>query len=132
MAIAALNALSLMLTEEKASLETQRMIIDNRRQTIALQTADMSTEYMLMAQKNLLQDDSDEGNVDIDGVDTFNWDAFKTEYETAQAKLDAQDKFLEMERTNIDTKIEAITTTLESADKRLQKNIEADMKGIGK
>ena len=74
---------------------------------------------------DLADDLSDE---DEDALE-LEWQQFKVEYEIAETRLNAQDKVLEQERTRIETKKTMLTTANESLEKRLQKNIEADMKG---
>ena len=122
MSIAPLNALVLTLTEEKAILEFTRMVLDSRRQTLAFQKAEISTQMQAAWSRYMC--DPDEST----SVEKFNWDQFQVEFAAAQAKLDAQDKILEMQRVNNDTKLEDISTALEGADKQKNKNIESEMK----
>lgn len=130
MAIAALNASVQALVQEKATLEFNRMVLDARRQTLAFQKSELSSQYQAkMALKYLNKKDADDDDTNT-SVETFNWQEFQAEYDAACDKLNAQDKIMEMERTNLDTKIEAVTTSLESVEKQLGKNVEADMKGI--
>jgi len=120
MSIAAINSLIVALIGEKGSLEFQRTVIDQRRQTLALHSAFL---YEELSAELLKQDE--------EGEDAIDDDSFMKEYNAATAQIENQDKFLEMQRTNLQTKLDAITTSLESAEKRLNKNIENDMKGMG-
>ena len=124
MSIASVNGLVLSLTEEKSMLEEQRMVIDQRRQTLAFHSAYLYDEY---SQK--LQQKNTEAEVETE-ISEQEWNDFFAEYQIATSKLDNQDKFMEMERNNIQTKLDAITTSLESAEKRLNKNIESEMKSF--
>ena len=127
MSIAPLNCLVLQLLEEKSVLETTRMILDQRRETLATQSGHLYQEYSIrLAQRNL--DENNSESSEIDSIEEFNWDQFKIEYEAATSKLENQDKMLELERSKIQTKIEAVTTELEGAQKMLQKNEENEMK----
>ncbi len=129
MSIAPVHGLVLTLTEEKGVLEAERMIIDQRRQTLSLHSAYLYQEYSTrLAQRNLAENNSESD--ENDSIEEFNWDEFKVEYEAATTNLENQDKFMEMERTNIQTKIDAVTTQLENAEKVLSKNTESEMKGL--
>ena len=126
MAIASVNTVVIQLTEEKGILEHQRMVIDSRRQTLALHSAFLYEEYSKKAMQ-FNSKEEEEANVE----DEIDEDTFLAQYQAAVAKLDNQDKFMEMEKNNLQTKLDAITTSLESAEKRLNKNIENEMKGMG-
>ena len=127
MSIAPVNCLVLQLLDEKAELEMQRMVIDARRQTLAYQSGHLYEEYSVkLAERNLYCNDDESS--EVDSVGELQWKEFKVEYEAATARLDSQDKALEMQRTNIQTKIDAITTEVEGAQKTLQKNVENEMK----
>ena len=130
MSIASVNCLVLTLTEEKSILETQRIFIDSRRQTLATQGSTLYTEYTDMLAKRYMDEEDGETN-ENDRIDEFNWDEFKAQYEAAQDQLDKQDQAMERERTQITTKIDVITTELEGAQKILTKNIETELKGLG-
>lgn len=137
MSIASVNGLVLSLTEEKSMLEEQRMVIDQRRQTLAFHSAYLYDEYsQKLQQKNnetvsVTNKDGDEAEAEVETeISEQEWNDFFAEYQIATAKLDNQDKFMEMERNNIQTKLDAITTSLESAEKRLNKNIESEMKSF--
>ncbi|MCR4881293.1 MAG: hypothetical protein K6A44_05000 [bacterium] len=130
MAIAALNALVQALVQEKAQLEFNRTVIDARRQTLAFQKSELSSQYQAKLALKYLDTKDADGDGTNTSVETFNWKEFQAQFDVAQDKLNAQDKIMEMERTNLDTKIEAITTSLESAEKQLGKNVESDMKGM--
>ena len=129
MSIAALNALVLTLTEEKSAMEFQRMLIDNRRTVLSSYRSDIQTDRNVMYTNylNLLKDQDED---DKTSVDAFNTEAFMSDFTAAEARLDAIDKQLQMERTNLDTKIEAVTTSLENVQKQLNKNEESEFKGI--
>ena len=137
MSIASVNGLVLSLTEEKSMLEEQRMVIDQRRQTLAFHSAYLYDEYsQKLQQKNtetvsVTNKDGDEAEAEVETeISEQEWNDFFAEYQIATSKLDNQDKFMEMERNNIQTKLDAITTSLESAEKRLNKNIESEMKSF--
>ncbi len=129
MSIASLNALVLTLTEEKSSLEFQRMLLDTRRTILSSRGADIQTDRnaALTSYYKKLQQDKDDGST---SVEAFNDMMFQVEFDEAQARLDAIDKQMQMERTNLDTKLEAITTSLENVQKQLNKNEETEFKGI--
>ena len=120
MAIASVNAHVLSLIEEKGTLEYQRTVIDTRRQTLTLHSAFLYEELRAVYAKQ-----------DEEGEDAIDEENFKNELDAAIAEVDNQDKMLEMEKTNLQTKLDSLTTSLESAEKRLNKNIETDMKGMG-
>ena len=127
MSIAPVNCLLIQLLDEKATLETTRTIIDQRRQSLANQSGHLYQEYSLkLAQRNL--DENHSESSEVDSVEEFNWDQFKVEYEAATARLENQDKALETERANLQTKLEGVTTQIEGAQKTLQKNTENEMK----
>lgn len=126
MAIASLNALVLTLTEEKASLEFLRTVIDARRQVLTQRSAELSAQY----QDKMLEEmrdwkDDEEANT---SVMKFNMQQFQVEFDAAQARVDAEDQMMQMERTNLDTKLEAISTSLENVQKQLTKNTESEFK----
>lgn len=128
MTIAALNALVLTLTEEKGTLEFQRTVIDARRQILTQRSAELSAQL----QDKYLEEmkdwkDDEEANT---SVMKFNMQEFQVEFDAAQARIDAEDQMLQMERTNNDTKLEAISTSLENVQKQLTKNEESEMKGM--
>lgn len=118
-------------TMEISNIETQIMFIDNRRQRITYQTTELSTEFSTkLSQKNIdLTDDlaTDEQKDELE----LDWEHFKLEYDVAMARLNSQDKVLEEERTKLETKRTMLSTHLESAEKRQQKNAEAAGKGLG-
>ena len=116
MSIAAINSLIVALIGEKGSLEFQRTVIDTRRQTLTLHSGFLYEELFKQ---------------DEEGEDAIDEDSFMKEYKAATAQIENQDKFLEIQRNNLQTKLDAVTTSLESAEKRLNKNIENDMKGMG-
>ena len=124
MSIAALNASVLTLTEEKGLLEFTRTRYDNRRQILASEKSELYSQLLSAYSKNQWLKDQD------DPVETFNMSEFQNQYDAQVARLDAQDKVIEMERANISTKIEAITTSLENVQKQLSKNVENESKGI--
>lgn len=126
MSIASLNALVLTLTEEKAALEFQRMLIDNRRTILASERSDLYSDRNAML-TSLIHNNKDE---DTTSVEAMNDMMFQVEFDEAQARLDAIDKQMQMERTNLDTKLEAITTSLENVQKQLNKNTESEFKGM--
>lgn len=129
MAIASVNALVMQLTEEKSILEQQRTVIDERRQTLALHQAYMYEEYSQKLMQQSAKESAKEEEALVD--DDIDEEDFLQQYQAAVAQLDNQDKFLEMERTNLQTKLDAVTASLESAEKRLNKNIESEMKSLG-
>ena len=127
MSYAALNALVLTLTAEKADLEFQRSVYDQRRQTLAFQHSNLSAEYSNRLQMRFINEQDQDATTD-DSAAEMNWDQFLAEYTAAQEKLDSQDKILELESKNIETKTEAINTLLEGAIKQRDKNVENDHK----
>lgn len=129
MAYAALNASTLTLTQEKATLEFTRTIIDTRRQALAFQRSELSTQMQVAYARMFGQNGDEDANAGT-SIETFNEEEFMAEFTIAQERLNAQDKIMEMERANIDTKIEAITTALESTEKQLSKNVESAHKGL--
>ena len=129
MSIAALNALVLTLTEEKSSMEYQRFLIDNRRTILSSRSADIQTDRNI-AYTNYLNNLNGQDDDDSTSVEAYNDAAFQVEFDEAQARLDAIDKQLQTERTNLDTKIEEVTTSLENVQKQLNKNTESEFKGI--
>ncbi len=132
MSIAAINSMVLALTLEKSQLEAQRMIIDQRRETLTLHTGELQSDYQAkLSAKTLAMGelDKDDPNYESDYQDIDDdWEVFKAEYNVQSALLESQDKLMEMERANLQTKLEAITTSLESQEKRLSKNVESEMK----
>ncbi|MDD3593904.1 MAG: hypothetical protein PHX18_04680 [Candidatus Gastranaerophilales bacterium] len=121
MGIAALQASYLTLTAQKANYEFSLNVIDRRRQTLTLQGGKLMEEYM---EKWALT--SQETGAAEDNVDTFNWEVFQADYTAAQKKLEYQDKALELQRTNIQTQVTAITTQQESVQKQIEKNVQKD------
>lgn len=133
MSIAPMNAIVLSLTEEKSSYETQRTIIDGRRQLLMSQAATVYSDLTAVYAKLVNSTDADE-DVEItenDSTEAFDLEAFRAELENQQKLIQNQDKALENQRANISTKIDAITTQLESAQKILTKNVESEMKSLG-
>ena len=130
MAIAALNAESLMITDQLAEYEFERTVIDQQRESLAAKQAQVYENFTIENQKITI----DSKDADDDGstvtFDDKAWTLLNTEYQIETAALDRQDKQLEMERTRIDNKIEALEAYKESVDKRLQNNVEKDMKGM--
>ena len=132
MSIAAINSMVLALTLEKSQLEAQRMILDQRRQTLTLHSGEIQSDYQAKLSAKAIAlgelDPKDEDDkVIIDSIDQ-DWEIFKAEYNVQSALIESQDKVMEMERANLQTKLEAITTSLESQEKRLSKNVESEMK----
>ena len=130
MAIAAINACVLSIESRISDIELDMMLIDQTRQYLNLQMTDLQTQYSTQyAQKQLNLAEDDLTNDQQKALD-FDWESFKMEYAAATGRIQAHDKTLEMERTNLQTQKEELSTALESQEKRLQKNIEADMKGF--
>lgn len=116
---------------EISNIDLEISLIDNRRQRLSFTIQDLSTEFSTkLSQKNIdLSDDlaTDEEKDDLE----LDWEQFKIEYDVAMAKLNSQDKVLEEERTKLESKRTMLSTHLESAEKRQQKNAEAAGKGLG-
>jgi len=130
MSIASINAQILANSMEVSNIELQIMLLDNHRQRIAYQSQELSTEFSTrLSKKTMTIDLADDLTDEDEDALELEWQQFKIEYEIAETRLNAQDKVLEQERTRIETKKTMLTTANESLEKRLQKNIEADMKG---
>ena len=116
---------------EISNLDLEISLIDNRRQRLSFTIQDLSTEFSTrLSQKNIdLSDDlaTDDEKDDLE----LDWEQFKIEYDVAMAKLNSQDKVLEEERTKLESKRTMLSTHLESAEKRQQKNAESAGKGLG-
>ncbi len=131
MSVAPINCIALQLTEEKSILEEQRIYIDNRRELIAMKVSENSTWFTSQLSKILSRDSADATVTDDEEELEFDEAKFRAEYDAMSANLNAQDKALEIQRTNLNTRLDAITTQIESVEKRLNKNVENEFKGLG-
>ena len=126
---APINGDYLALTALKGELEYDMMIIDAEIQTITIKAGYMYQEYAEMLEEEAIASGL-AADAEIDTTEEFNWEIFKHEYDVAQTKLDNQEKQLEMQKTNKQTKLTEVTNLLESEQKRLEKSIENGWKGI--
>ncbi|MCQ2957327.1 MAG: hypothetical protein MJ180_00320 [Candidatus Gastranaerophilales bacterium] len=130
MSIAPVNCDLLALTDEKGILEIDLMLTEAELQHLSIHAGHMYEEYTAMLSKSIT-----ESGVDNDpelGTDAeLNTEQFQREFEVAQSRLQNQEKMLEMEKTRKQNKLTMINNLIESTQKRLEKNVEGESKGIG-
>lgn len=131
MGIAAIQAVVETDVLEKASLEFQINVIDTRRMMLTRKSGSAAENYSeILAQWSSYDQRKKNGGEVTEYEDevwgSFSWDAFVGEYETQVKEIDYQDKALELERDNLQTKLTAVTTRLESNEKQLNQNIEKE------
>ena len=131
MGIAAIQAIVETDVSEKATLEFQINLIDTRRMMLTRKSGSAAENYSeILAQWSSYDQRKKNGGEVTDYEDevwgSFSWDAFVGEYETQVKEIDYQDKALELERDNLQTKLTAVTTRLESNEKQLNQNIEKE------
>ncbi len=131
MGIAAIQAIVETDVLEKASIEFQINVIDTRRMMLTRKSGSAAENYSeILAQWSSYDKRKKNGNEVTEYEDevwgSFSWDAFVGEYETQVKEIDYQDKALELERDNLQTKLTAVTTRLESNEKQLNQNIEKE------
>ena len=131
MGIAAIQAVVETDVLEKASLEFQINVVDTRRMMLTRKSGSAAENYSeILAQWSSYDQRKKNGDEVTEYEDevwgSFSWDAFVGEYETQVKEIDYQDKALELERDNLQTKLTAVTTRLESNEKQLNQNIEKE------
>lgn len=113
----------LVLTSQKADVEFQINTLTGRLQTMTYKSGSLMEDYLSKMQQKT---DETETNDAEENIETFNSDEFMLEYEIATTKLNAQEKVIELQKNNLETKQKALSTQLESTEKRIQKNTEKE------
>ncbi len=131
MGIAAIQAVVETDVLEKASLEFQMNLIDTRRMMLTRKSGSAAENYSEILAEWSSYDKRKKGGEEVTAEEdatwgSFNWDIFLNEYEHQVQEIDYQDKALEIERDNLQTKLTAVTTRLESNEKMLNQNIEKE------
>ncbi len=108
----------LTLTSRASDLQYRIMIVTNREQRLAYQTQSMLEQYNQgMQQQAMMKGQNPQENVGI-----YNEGQFAAQYEALMAGINAKQKSLEMERTQLETQHKAIEQEKESTKKLLDKN----------
>ena len=131
MGIAAIQAIVETDVAEKGILEFQINLIDTRRMMLTRKGGSAQENYSEMLAEWSSYDQRKKNGGEVSEYEdeiwgSFSWDAFVGEYETQVKEIDYQDKALELERNNLQTKLTAVTTRLESNEKMLSQNIEKE------
>ena len=135
MGIAAIQAAVATDTAEKGILEFQISQVDSRRMMLTKKSGMVAenrsavlTEWSSYDQRKKNGGEVTEYEDSVWG--NFSWDEFVGEYEIQVKEIEYQDKALELERDNLQTKLTAVTTRLESEEKQLNQNIEKELNYI--
>ena len=131
MGIAAIQAIVETDVLEKATLEFQMNVIDTRRMMLTRKSGSAAENYSeVLAEWSSYDRRKKAGEEVTDHEEevwgSFSWDAFVGEYENQTKEIQYQDRVLELERDNLQTKLTAVTTRLESNEKMLNQNIEKE------
>lgn len=129
MSFAVSTGRSLTLTARCSDLEYQIMLITNRQQQLAVRTQAIAEKYS--NQLSSTSSTATTAGTTTEDNTTIDDSSFTAAYEAQMYALNAQDKQMDLERTNLETQYKAVTTEMESVDKVIDKDVKRSFGTFG-
>jgi len=142
MGLAASNGRMIFLTQRKSDIQFQIQVINQRRQTLSEQAANLAKAYA-----NAMYQNADPSTIDPNGAALPGYIAADptgavvpqvgititngSVYEAQMASVQAIDKQLELRQVELNTQHKEVETEIDAVQKVIDKNIEKGFKTLG-